>query len=85
MLRDAEPEDVTALVCGPGPMMEVATDALLAAGVPADAIRYERFDYGAGRGRLDRARQIEALAVFLALMAAMAAFSLRSLITAPTD
>ena len=40
MLRDAEPEDVTALVCGPGPMMEVATDALLAAGVPADSIRY---------------------------------------------
>ena len=34
MLRDAHPEDVTALVCGPGPMMEVATDALLAAGVP---------------------------------------------------
>jgi ferredoxin-NADP reductase len=85
MLRDAEPEDMTALVCGPGPMMEVATDALLAATVPADSIRYERFDYGAGRGRLDRARQTEALAVFLALVAAIVVFSLRSLITAPTD
>ena len=85
MLRDAEPEDVTALVCGTGPMMEVATDALLAAGVPADSIRYERFDYGAGRGRLDRARQTEALAVFLALVATIVVFSLRSLTTAPTD
>ena len=76
-LRGTQPEDVMALVCGPPQMMEVATDTLLAAGVPASAIRYERFDYAAGRGRLDRARRREALAVFLALLAAMAAFSLR--------
>jgi len=57
--------------------MEFVTDALLAAGVPASSIRYERFDYAAGSGHLDRARRREALLVFIALVAAMAAFSLR--------
>ena len=68
---------LTALVCGPSGMMEIATDALSAAGVPARSIRYERFDYAAGRGRLDKARRKEALLPFLALLAAMTAFSLR--------
>lgn len=81
-LNGVRPEDIVALVCGPAPMMELATDALLAAGVPATSIRYERFDYGAGKGRLDKARRREALFVFLVLVAAMAAFSLRSVITA---
>jgi predicted ferric reductase len=77
MLRGARPEGVVALVCGPPRMMEFVTDALLAAGVPASSIRYERFDYAAGSGHLDRARRREALLVFIALVAAMAAFSLR--------
>jgi predicted ferric reductase len=68
---------LTALVCGPSGMMEIATDALSAAGVPARSIRYERFDYAAGRGRLDEARRKEALLPFLLLLAAMTAFSLR--------
>ena len=58
-------------------MMDVAADALLDAGVLPASILYERFDYGAGKGRLDRARQRQALVVFLALVAAMTAFSLR--------
>ena len=32
-------------------MMEIATDALLAAGIPASSIHYERFDYAAGKGQ----------------------------------
>jgi ferredoxin-NADP reductase len=82
-LAGVQSEGVTALVCGPAGMMEFATDALLASGVPANSIYYERFDYAAGRGHLDRARQREALLIFLALAAAMAVFSLRSFITAP--
>jgi NAD(P)H-flavin reductase len=66
-----------ALICGPPGMMEVATDALLDAGVPPASILYERFDYGAGKGRLDRARQRQALLVFLPLVVAMTVFSLR--------
>ena len=57
--------------------MEIATDALLAAGIPARSIRYERFDYASGRGRLDKARRKEALLLFLVLVVAMMAFSLR--------
>jgi predicted ferric reductase len=76
-LKGTQPAGVIALVCGPAGMMELATDTLLAAGVPASSIVYERFDYAAGRGRLDRQRRRQSLAIFIALVAAMAAFSLR--------
>ena len=76
-LKGTQPAGVIALVCGPAGMMELATDTLLAAGVPTSSIVYERFDYGAGRGRLDRQRRRQSLAIFIALVAAMAAFSLR--------
>jgi hypothetical protein len=58
-------------------MMEQVTDALLELRVPAHAIHYERFDFGAGRGRLDRARTRQMLALFFILAAAMVLFSLR--------
>ena len=58
-------------------MMELATDTLLAAGVPTSSIVYERFDYTAAKGRLDRQRRRQSLAIFIALVAAMVAFSLR--------
>jgi predicted ferric reductase len=77
LLEGAPGDEVTALVCGPAGMMEVATDALLAAGVAAKSIRYERFDYAAGKGRLDNNRRTEALLPFVALAFAMVAFSLR--------
>ena len=57
--------------------MEIATDALLAAGISARSIHYERFDYAAGKGQLDRVRRTEALFPFLILVAVMIAFSLR--------
>ena len=77
ILEGLPTDKLTALVCGPSGMMEIATDALSAAGVPGRSIHYERFDYAAGRGRLDKARRKEALLPFLALLAAMTAFSLR--------
>jgi hypothetical protein len=58
-------------------MMEIATDVLLASGVPAKSIHYERFDFGAGKGRLDKARRREALLPFFVLVAVMVAFALR--------
>lgn len=77
LVRTTEARNAAALICGPPRMMEVAADALLDAGLPPSSIHYERFDYGAGKGRLDRARQREALRVFLVLVAAMTVFSLR--------
>lgn len=77
MLEGTSPDEVTAFVCGPAGMMEIATDALLSAGVPAWSIHYERFDFGAGKGRLDKARRREALVPFVALVVIMAVFSLR--------
>lgn len=77
ILDGLQTEKLTALVCGPAGMMEIATDALLAAGVSSRSIHYERFDYAAGKGRLDNARRREALFPFLMLAVAMIAFSLR--------
>jgi ferredoxin-NADP reductase len=77
MLARLPADEVTAFVCGPAGMMEVATDALLAAGVAARSIHYERFDFGAGRGRLDKERRREALLPFFVLAAVMVAFALR--------
>ena len=69
--------DAVAFVCGPPRMMEQVTDALLELQVPAEAIHYERFDFGSGRGRLDRARTRQALAIFAVLAMGMVLFALR--------
>ena len=44
-LPDAEAVDAV-FICGPGPMMDSAEGALIAAGVPADRIHLERFTAG---------------------------------------
>jgi predicted ferric reductase len=77
LLGDLPPDAVQAMLCGPARMMEKSADALLDAGVRADAIHYERFDFGAGKGRLDRRRRRQALSVFLALLLLMVLFSVR--------
>jgi ring-1,2-phenylacetyl-CoA epoxidase subunit PaaE len=54
------PGDVAAFfICGPGPMMDAAEEALLAAGVSADRIHLERFT--AGRPSAALAAQMQAL------------------------
>jgi ferredoxin-NADP reductase len=50
---------MSSLLSGPAKMMEIARDAMAAAGVPAKSIRYERFDYAVGKGHLDKARRRE--------------------------
>lgn len=72
-------QEAVALVCGPPSMMEVMTDALLEAGVPENAVLYERFDFGAGKGRLDQQRRNQALLVIAIIVAAITTFSLRSI------
>lgn len=75
-LRSA-PAEVAAYVCGPPHMMESTTDALLDLGVPPASIQYERFDYGAARGRLDRARRWRALGILACVAVGVALFSFR--------
>lgn len=77
LLKGLEPQHLTALICGPARMMELVADALLDSGVLPRSIGYERFDYAAGRGRLDKKRRRECLAVILALVLAVTTFSLR--------
>ncbi len=55
-----EPEEVSAFfICGPGPMMDAAEEALKEVGVPADRILVERFT--AGRPSAALAAQMHAL------------------------
>jgi predicted ferric reductase len=77
LLTGIEPHKTVAMLCGPGRMMEIVADALLSAGLRQDAIHYERFDFGAGKGWIDRRRRRQALSVFMALVVLMGLFSLR--------
>lgn len=77
ILFGVPPKETYCLVCGPAGMMEIAIDALLDIGVPAEHILYERFDYAAGRSALDKRRRNQALAVVAAALAVAAAFALR--------
>jgi ring-1,2-phenylacetyl-CoA epoxidase subunit PaaE len=55
-----EPDKITAFfICGPGPMMDAAEEALTAIGVPSDRILIERFT--AGRPSAALAAQMQAL------------------------
>jgi predicted ferric reductase len=77
LLSGIPAEKVTALICGPAGLMEKVADRLLALGVPAGQIHYERFDYAAGRGRLDVRRRRIASGVLLVLFTAALLFSVR--------
>jgi predicted ferric reductase len=70
-----EPAQTVAYVCGPPQMMEIVTDILLDRGLAPSAIRFERFDYGAGRGRLDVARRRQAALTLAALVLAAIALA----------
>jgi predicted ferric reductase len=71
-----DPERTSAYVCGPQGLMSAVTDMFLDAGLQARDVHYERFDFGAGGGRIDRARQGQAVATLAAVGAAVVAFSL---------
>jgi predicted ferric reductase len=77
LLSGIPAEKVTALICGPAGLMEKVADRLLALGVPAAQIHYERFDYAVGRGRLDVRRRRIASGMLLALFIAALLFSVR--------
>ena len=77
LLDKSEPRDAVAVICGPAGMIESAADALLDAGLPETSVHYERFDYGAGRGHIDKTRRRQSLLIFVVLVVAMAVFSLR--------
>lgn len=79
LLAGIQPATAVAMLCGPARMMEIAADALLAAGMMPDAIHYERFDLAAGQGQLDHRRRRQALSVFLVLLVLMGLFSVRGL------
>jgi len=71
------PDDASVMLCGPPGMMEKAADILLSLGVPMANIHYERFDYGAGQGRIDRWRRFTALAILAMVAATAIVFSVR--------
>jgi ferredoxin-NADP reductase len=69
--------DTSVMLCGPTGMMEAAADTFLSLGSPVSNIHYERFDFGAGKGRIDRQRRAAALSILAVVAASALAFSLR--------
>ncbi|MFC2967697.1 ferric reductase-like transmembrane domain-containing protein [Acidimangrovimonas pyrenivorans] len=69
-LEGIDPKRVKVRICGPGPMMTMATDCLHRCGVPLANVDYERFSYSTAS--LSR-RDLRALAGFLLSWAAIAA------------
>lgn len=78
LVEGLEPGEVSVMLCGPPAMMETAADGFLSLGVPMANVHYERFDYGAGRGQIDRRRRFTALAILAAILSAGVLFSLRT-------
>ncbi|MGI1662267.1 ferredoxin reductase family protein [Palleronia sp. KMU-117] len=75
-LQGLESARTTALICGPGPMMTAAADALWRLGVPLGQIDYERFSYSAGGASAkDRRRLLAFAATFAAICAGVVAYS----------
>ncbi len=77
LILDFAPHDLSVMLCGPPRHDGIGCDTFLKLGVPIDNIHYERFDYGAGRGRIDRRRRFATLTILASLAAAGLAFSLR--------
>jgi ferredoxin-NADP reductase len=77
LLAGIRPDTAVAMLCGPARMMEIAADALLAAGMLPDAIHYERFDLAAGKGSWTIAACVRRCRCSLALLVLMGLFSVR--------
>jgi len=77
LLDGLDPARVEALICGPGPMMTMAADALVRLGVPEAQIDYERFSYAVeGMSRKDRRMLTGFGGLFLAVVASVLAYGL---------
>lgn len=66
-----------AYICGPAGLMESVSDCLIACGVPEASVHYERFDYAAGRGRLDKRRRNQAASVLALIALGAGLFAIR--------
>lgn len=69
--------DTSVLLCGPPTMMENVSDAFLSLGIQMANVHYERFDYAAGRSRIDKRRRAIAFAILGIVAAGAFIFSLR--------
>lgn len=69
--------DTSVLLCGPPSMMDKVSDGFLSLGIQMANIHYERFDYAAGRSRIDKRRRAIAFAVLGMVAASAFIFSLR--------
>jgi predicted ferric reductase len=75
LLDGQDPSEAEALICGPGPMMTMATDALLRLGVPSARIDYERFSYSVDEMSDKDRRMLAGFGgLFLAVVVAVAAY-----------
>lgn len=77
LLSGLVPSDVSVMLCGPPAMMEGAADGVISLGVPMANVHYERFDYGSGRGQIDKWRRFQAIAILGAILGAGILFSVR--------
>ncbi len=66
-----DPQQCDVLLCGPGPMMTMATDCLAGLGVPLSHIGYERFSYDAGSLSAKDRRILAGIAALWAVIAAL--------------
>lgn len=76
LLQGLDPRRTVALICGPGPMVTVVSDALLDLGLPTSKVIYERFDYAGGASRQDRRRALSFLAIGAGLACVIGGFAL---------
>ncbi|MDR9428446.1 MAG: ferredoxin reductase family protein [Salibaculum sp.] len=74
MLRDLDPQETMAMMCGPGPMVTAVADTLIDLGLPMERVLYERFDYSEGASRLDRRLRRRFLALGAGLALGLAGF-----------
>lgn len=77
LLSGLKAGDISALLCGPPGMMDKVSDAFLSLGIQMADIHYERFDYAAGRSRIDKRRRAIAFAILGMVVASAFMFSLR--------
>lgn len=77
LILGLEVGDTSVLLCGPPSMMDKVSDAFFSLGIQMANVHYERFDYAAGRSRIDKRRRAIAFTVLGMVAAGAFIFSLR--------